>query len=441
MRSSIFAVVVFATFAGCTCGGVAPPTGFSQVLTTTATTDGIMPSLVLDRDQHPMLVYLRQDSASPESWSVLFTRWDGTAGQAGAWTTPVVVASDLGAVDTNQTQQQVWLARDAQSGRLGVAFTRFEQFCGPANGNKETTIHVAFSSDMGRTWSTSERVSEARYTRNDPVNGVEVCNTSSPRIAMADGVVHVAWGADAGEVETETNFFRGYYYASSTAGGAWARQLLPHAGDDAREGRDILSLALDETGAPGVAYMMRAISLHATPNMTVAVFARPGGAAVRAGDSNSIQNDAPQLSLAFDGTKPRIASHLARANDAGRNANWVYASADGVSFTTAPVPDDAEDQGAAYMDLEFSGGRGVLLYEFGSSRTAGACGGPKRATSPDGTTWTTCGLDTETHQFLGEYVTAELTSSGKIVAAFFEDQPDRASPTRFAPGIVLYVEP
>lgn len=186
--SSLVVVGVLFSLPGCTCGGVAPASGFSQVLSTAAELEGEMPSLVLDRDGHPMVAYLRRDSASPESWSVRFTRWDA---QAGAWTAPVVVAADLGVVNNNPTLQQVWLARDRQDGRLGVAFVKSEQFCGPAGGNKESTVNVAFSTDLGATWSTAERVSEAKYTRNDPVNGVEVCNTSAPRIAMRDGAVHL----------------------------------------------------------------------------------------------------------------------------------------------------------------------------------------------------------------------------------------------------------
>lgn len=434
MRRSVSIFFSLFALASCQCGS-ALPTGFSQVLETSAATEGKMLSMVLDADGLPMLTYLNQTGTSPENWAVLFTRYDGaTAG----WTAPVVVAGELGTISDNVTRLAAWLARDPKDGRLGVAFVKSEQFC--AGANKETTIHVTFSTDQGKTWGTSERVSEAHYTRNDPVNGVEVCNTEQPRLAMKDGTVHLAWAASAGEAESPTNYYRGYYYASSTAAGAWTRTLLPHGGDDARDGaKGILSLALDSAGAPAVAYVMGAPSLHPTPYMQAVLFARPGSAAVRAGDSNNTQNDAPQLALAFDGLKPRIAAHLSRASVAGANANWVFGSNDGAAFTMSQVPDDAEDQGAQYMDLDFEGGKGVVIYEFGSARDPGACGGPKLSRSADGTTWTTCGIDTQTRQLLGEYVTAELNGAGKLITAFREDTVDSAG--RFKPGIVLHVEP
>lgn len=438
MRTSLFAVLL-SLVPGCQCGpGATLPTGFSQVLETTATTDGKMLSLVLDDEGLPQLAYMNQTGTTPEQWAVLFTRFDGATAK---WTTPVTVAADLGAVDDNPTRVALSLARDPKDGRLGIAFVKTEQFCGGPTSNPETTIHVTYSTDEGKTWSSSERVSEAHYTRNDPVNGVQVCDTEQPRLAMKDGTVHLAWAASAGEPDG-ISYFTGYYYGSSTGAGAWSRTLLPHAGDDARRGgKGIVSLALDSAGAPAVAYVMGAISGHpTTPKMEAVLYARPGGAAVRAADSNNVQNDVPQLALAFDGTKPRIAAHLVRQSGlSGANANWVFSSADGASFSVSQVPDDAEDQGASYMALDFVGGKGALVYDFGSSGTKGACGGPKLSRSADGTTWDICGLDTQTHQFLGDYVTAKLNGAGKVVAAFREDTVDSAG--RFKPGIVLYVEP
>lgn len=436
MRSLSLLVVL--ALAGCNCGGggLSIPTGFSTLYPTADTSDGLMPSLVLDGNEHPMLAWMKRDAANPESWSVRFSRWDS---KTGAWTTPVLVAGELGRLNSNPLRQGVWLARDPKDGRLGIAFMKTEQFCGPANGNKETTVNVTFSTDQGATWSVGERVSEARYTRNDPVNGVELCNTMQPRIAMKDGTVHMAWQADAAEPDG-ISFLNGYYYASSTAPGAWSRVLLPHAGDDARVAKiGVLSLALDSAGAPAVAYEMSPISLHPTPNMTAFLYVRPGSAPVRVTDSMNIQNDFPQLALGFDGTKPRIAGHLGRMASAGANTNWVFSSNDGMAWTTSPIPPDGEDDGARYIDVDFEAGKSVVVFEFGRASAMGTCGGPKLARSADGVTWTNCGVDTETRQFLGDYVTAELTKAGKLITVFREDTVD--SKGRFQPGIVIYVEP
>lgn len=425
------AIVATLGFHGCNCGPApSAPAGFSQVHAGADAADGLHVSLVLDKDDQPMVAFLKVDPASPANNAVYFTRYDGTA-----WKTPVVVAASVGRVDSNPTMQQVWLARDASTGRLGVAFQKFEAFC--VGSNDETTVHVSFSTDQGATWGTSERVSEAKYTRNDPVNGVEVCDTTSPRIAMANGTVHVAWAADAGE-QDGIGFFRGYYYASSTAAGTWTRTLLPHVGDDGRKGRTALSLALDSTGAPAVAYLMLSVGAP-VPNNTAIVYVRPGGAAVRVADSANIQNDAPQLTLAFDGTKPRVGALLSRPS--ASQATWVFRSDDGAAFSEARVPDDAEDKGGRYLDLMFQGGKGVLASEFGSSGTAGQCGGPKLSRSTDAAAWTTCGADDKSHQFLGSYVSAELASTGKIVMAFHTVNADTANPSRFGRGIVLWREP
>lgn len=49
--------------------------------------------------------------------------------------------------------------------------------------------------------------------------------------------------------------------------------------------------------------------------------------------------------------------------------------------------------------------------------------------------------DDASRQFLGGYVTAELTDTGKLVAVFSHGAADTASPSRFGRGLVLYVEP
>lgn len=343
----------------------------------------------------------------------------------------------MGQYGTGTLTQQLWLARDASTGRLGLAFLKTEQFC--TGINLETTVHLSFSTDQGATWSASERVSEAQYTRNDPVNGSAVCNTNSPRLAMAGGTVHLAWGASAGEQQPGgNNFWVGYYYASSTAAGVWTRRLLPHDGDDARKGNGVLSLALDTTGAPALAYVMRSVD-NAVAYQNAFLYLRPGGTPVRMVDSGNVQNDNPQLSLAFDGVKPRVAGLLTRSAAEPR-ATWMFRSDDGAVFSEARVPDDARDQGGDYMDLSWKGGKGVLAYRYGTSSMHGQCGGPKLSRSTDAVTWTTCGADEQSHQFLGNFVSAELAATGKLVAAFHAPV-DEATPARWQRGIVVWREP
>lgn len=160
---------------------------------------------------------------------------------------------------------------------------------------------------------------------------------------------------------------------------------------------------------------------------------------MRVVDSGNRQNDVPQVALAFEGTKPRVALHLQRTGET--TTNWVFRSDDGLSFSGAAVPDDAEDTGGTWMDLSYVGGKGAVSYSYDASGAKGACGGPKLSRSSDAQTWSTCGADDVTHDFLGQYVSTEYTRAGKLVMAFYEDQDDTASPKRFGRGVVLYREP
>lgn len=425
-------VGLLALVAGCNCGGATGASGFSQVYAATGN-EGTHVSLVLDGDDQPLVAFVKEDPADRSNTTLFFTRYDATTS---AWTAPVTVDTSLGELPSGR---QIWLARDPKDGRLGLAYAKLESFCGSPTSNKEFTIHLSFSTDRGATWGASERVSEAFYTGNDPVNGVEVCNARAPRLAMRNGKVFMAWAVDAGEPQDPQplSYYYGYYYGESTAAGSWTRTLLPNIGDQGRQGADVLSLALDSAGAPAVTYVMRSL----TGYNNAIVYFRPGGAPVVVGDSGGIQNDTPRIALAFDGLKPRVAAKLARSTtDPG--ATWMYRSDDGAAFTDVRVPDDASDQGGSYLSLDFVGGKGALAYDFGSGTMPyGACGGPKISRSSDAQAWTTCGADDVGHQFLGEYVSARLASSGKLVMAFHASYVDEAAPARFGEGIVLWREP
>ncbi|MCK6545871.1 glycoside hydrolase [Myxococcota bacterium] len=411
--------------AACT-SEVVPAGGLSQVYEGPG---GTHVSLALDGEGAPLIAFYREPDADSGGGTILFTKQ--LPGGA-TWTTPVAVASDVGEYTSNPGRRSLALARDASTGRLGVAFMKREQFCGPANGNQEWTIHVAFSTDGGATWGASERVSEARYTRNDPEDGVEVCNTRSPRIAMTNGAVHVVWAADAGEME-DLSFIDGYFHAVRTTGD-WTRTLLPHDGDDARVGSGDVALAVDAQGRPGVAYVMRATAT----NQATVLFTRPGGAATRVMHSAGRQNDVPQVAVTFDGTAPRVGAHL--AVEGAPRTEWVAKSSDGAIFVASALPGDGHDAGGLYIELIVAAGRTIYTYDYGSGQDDGRCGGPKIATTTDFTSWSICGADDESRQFLGEYLSAEADADGKLVAAFYEDSADTAASMRFGPGIVLYRE-
>ena len=407
----------------CGCG---VPSTFEQVRAATGgARQGTHAALVLDGDEQPLVAYL--DEASGGAHALRFTRHDASRN---AWTAPVTVADGLGEVDLLTGRNLVSLARDASTGRLGVAFMKNEQFCDGAN--KEDTVHVSFSTDQGATWSVPERVSEARY-----LDTVEVCNTTMPRIAMHGGKVHVAWAAAAGELESPTNFFHGYHHAVSSGSG-WTVSLLPRVGATGAKGADVLDLAVDASGSAAVAYVMQDT---ANGNTRYVGFFRPGGAAVKVTDTGNTQNDNPRLSLAFDGNKPRVATQLVRPAKPDFMTYELFESDDGAAFTGRALPTDGQDSGNAYLDLVYAGGRGLLVHDYGSSGATapGASGGPKLLRGQGGS-WTIAGADTLNRQFLGEFAAAALTADGKALVAFFTDVADSAPAARFGPGLVLYRE-
>lgn len=347
----------------------------------------------------------------------------------------MTVADGLGELDLQTGRHLVSLARDASDGRLGVAFMKHEPFC--SGTNKEDTVHVSFSTDQGATWSAPERVSEARYLGTDPASRVEVCNTTMPRMALHGGKAHVAWAAAAGEQENDVNFFHGYFHAVSSGSG-WTVSLLPRVGANGAKGAGVLDLAVDASGAPAVAYVMQDT---ANSNTRSVGFFRPGGAAVKVTDTGNTQNDNPRLSLAFDGSKPRVATQLVRPAKPDFMTYELFESDDGAAFTGRALPTDGNDSGLFYLDLAYAGGKGLLAHDFGTSGATapGAAGGPKLLRG-QGSSWTITGADTLDRQLLGEFTAAALTADGKALVAFFTDGADASPAARFGPGLVLYRE-
>ena len=419
-------------------GGVPPPQGFSQIAAHPGAgfEFGLHAVMVLDRNDYPSVAWVREPTSDRASATIQFSRWNGAE-----WIAPVTVAT-VGDIDSDSGMQQLSLARDRTDGRLGLAFAKVDEFCpGP---NLETGIFITFSSDFGATWTTPQRISEVKYTRNDPVSGVPVCNTSSPRLAMRGGAVHLAWHADAGLLQPSgLSFWRGVYYAKqSAAGGAWAIQLAPELGATARVSAQRLAIAVDSADTPGLAYILRSDG-SSEPYQNTVLFWRPGsGSAVRVADSGNTQNDLPQVALTFSQEKPRVAYHLLRAATVSELSLYVARSDDGVTFTEARVPGDGADRGATYMDADVFGGKTVVAYDFnaGGASSAGSCGGPKLASSTDLTTWTTACPDTQTRQFLAPYVTIDMTMGGKVTMVFNATSADDATPRRFDRGLVFWRE-
>lgn len=420
-------------------GGVPPPQGFSQIAVHPGAgfEFGIHAVMVLDRNDYPSVAWVREPTSDRPSATIQFSRWNGAE-----WIAPVTVAT-VGDIDSDPGMQQLSLARDRADGRLGLAFAKKDEFCG-GGGNLETGIFVSFSSDFGATWSAPERVSEVKFTRNDPVAGVPVCDTSSPRMVMRNGAVHLAWQANAGVLHPGgLSFWRGIWYAKqAAAGGAWARQLAPELGQTARVAAPRLSIALDSADNPGLAYVMRSDGTT-EPYQTSVLFWRPTSAsAIRVADSANEQNDTPQVALTFSQERPRVAYHLLRASTLNELSLYVARSDDGVSFTEARVPADGSDRGATYMDADVFGGKTVVAYDFnlGGAAGMGSCGGPKLAASTDLTTWTTACSDTQSRQFLAPYVTLDMTMDGKVTMAFAAASADTQMPRRFDRGLVYWRE-
>ncbi len=357
-----------------------PPPGYSNAVEQPrdagTTRVGVSVSLALDQHDQPMVAYVHEDpndDGVPQDGRIVFTRWNGVDKR---WQEPKTVET-VGQIDTAAPHRQVSLARDSSTGRIGVAYVTSGQ-----------QVRFAVSTDEGELWSI-ETVSQGTPTK-----------VSNPSLAMAGGTLYLAWHQDGTLVFASR--------LASAAPGAWSRSTVapPSGSSSVRDGP--VSLAIDASGSPGVAFVTD----------SAIAFARPGAPATSAFTDTAMS--APSVSLAFKGEVPVLAFHVTHERTYVR---YVEATDSAGTAWRAPImiPSNSSrgDEHTAYFQAIVSMPTSVVV---AANRLPGGltqCGGPKLARSSDGVSFSVCSPDNGT--YFGEaglWVSLATTRAGKLYMAF-----------------------
>lgn len=398
--------------------GDEPPTGWSVIQelpagATAGTKLGVSASSAPDQHGHPLVAYVEDDpngDGTRQDTRLFFTRWNGTAK---AWTAPKVVEV-LGAVDLSHPHRQVSVARDGDTGRIGIAYKR----------EMDNVIRFAWSDDDG-----------ANFSLQNVSQVPSAALTSNPSLVMQGDTARIAFvhGSDLA-VRTRVG------------NGAWTEEKAP--GTLAMQ--NPVSLALDGEGKPGVVFFKDALG-----GLAELVFWRPGTALVHTIATSgavdvSLADRRPSATLAFVGTVPHVAFHLRNVEPLVMNDDTpelFYAKATDATGATwsTPVPMPRNGNGVTShstryyqgLTVEASGRTRVAAY-FAAQGALTMCGGPKLARSDDGVTFTTCAPANSPIQFGGEWLSLWQHAPGKLTLVFHYD--NRAN-LNLKPGVVMWREP
>ncbi|MBI3183196.1 MAG: hypothetical protein HYZ28_13750 [Myxococcales bacterium] len=402
--------------------GENPPTGYSVAVEQPATVPatnrlGISVAMALDQNEQPMLAYLHEDpngDGVAQDGRVSFTRWNGVEKK---WE-DVRTIETVGQVDTSHPHRQVAIARDSSSGKLGIAYLK--------SGGQ---VRLATSDDEGANW-TLETASGANPNARP---------LTDPALGMAGGQTYLAYheaqrrcaGPACGSVILRSRTGTGAFSDSEAplVGGAEAQLPMP------------IALALDSSGKPGVAYF-----LHSSASATVALgLWRPAGGATKVIDSEGVADATPSVSLAFAGTLPRLAYHLAGSDPAAQLRFSAATDAAGTSWAPAvAIPRNgsvSDPEGTRwYQAVAAQGAKVSIAANFAiATQPSQSCGGPKLARSSNGTDFTVCSPDGgKVFGFAGLWANLRYSSGGKLTLAFLYDS--KANPT-IRPGVVIWREP
>lgn len=402
--------------------GDEPPTGYSLALpipanAPAATRFGVSAAAALDQFSHPMVAGITVDPNGDSTLTdnaLVFTRWSGVDG--GTWEPPLTVEV-VGAIDLSHPNRQVSLARDPDTGRLGLAYVA-----------SSGALRLGTSDDEGAHWT----------LENATAPGGTVSN---PALGMKGGTLHLAWYDGAARSAAG-----GVKYAKRVGSGTWSEELAPLAAGFDGDAAGPLALALDSTGKPGVALVQTTTS---GPTVAIA-FWRPGTAsAAKVADSQGTANAAgtaqqPSVSLTFEGELPRLAWHLATPTP---DAQLWFAKASDAAGTTWATPVAMPRNGLSsnpegtqwYQAVAVDGAKVAIASNYAQVGPAQLCGGPKLSRSNDGVSFTTCAPDTlRTFGYAGQFPSLFFHRAGKLTLLF--NYEVRSNPT-VGGGVVMWREP
>lgn len=363
---------------------------------------GLHPSLALNGDEDPMVAYLAKEPGAG-AINLCFVAWDRKAGR---WTTPVTIDT-VSEVFADSPQLQ--LARDASNNTLGVAYHK-----------SSDDVELALSTDNGATWK-KEKVSVA---------GVEASAVASnPALALAQGKEYVS-------------FFTGdalYLLTRSGASGAFTPRSAPTLPGTGKPREVAPALSVDSSGRPALAYFLEPQEGY---TMVVAFWRPDEATPYKVTDSNNEGSDAPYISLAFAGDKPRVAVNMMRNEDNFNTGPTYFIASDDGRTWDAPV--HVMKDGGNAMDGFISvaahtqAGAAIAAPVTGGNQGDTRCGKPKLARSTDSRMWTTCSPDASNNMNLdARYSSLVFDRQGKLYLAFENTQE---SPS-LGRGLIVWREP
>lgn len=382
---------------------------------------GEMTSLVVDAHGDPVIAFTSQGKTG----KLYLTRWDRCVG---AFTKPMVVDQTGGAdaVQDPVSVRQVSLARDPATGALAIAYAKVV----PHGTTSTQSIWLAKSTDDGATWK-----KEQLSVHPDDAAG-DIHKAVAPSAVFGGGKIWVAYGQGYSYCDGS---FTGTAASARCEGflvsgdlGAWSREAIPR-GSNGRMDASTSSIAADATGNVALAY----VTQPDTGYDRVVTYWRHGASPVAVFDSSGEQNDDAAVSLAFFGTKPRIASLLRQAATVDYTALFSQ-SDDGVTWAPAVhVPRNGTRIDTWYLSLALDAKGALAIAANDNGGGSASCGAPTLARSTDGSTWTACGADPVPESGTsGAYVSAAYGADGKLQLAF----GNQATGGKYGVGVLYWHE-
>jgi hypothetical protein len=388
-------------------------------------------AMALDENDDPMFAYFTRSTAG--SADLYFVRWDPCAG---AFTAPLLVDGNLGAVGSNSGEREIAIAYDASTQEIGIAYMEQSDPSSAGDGNQYTKL-------------ATRKGSATSFTTQVVSTGLDaVSSTAFPGIAMTGGNIYIEYiqgnhncGGSCTGVVFLTSTSTAPDGGASTDGGPppphyFLEQNIQFNGGPALAANRPTSIAVDGSGRVGVAYYEPPATGY---TMTMMYWRNDLASAVAATDSNNVQNDYCDVSLAYDGTKPRIAGHLVADTSVTYNLTFV-SSADGVTWNPAVKVDVGTTTGTdTWLAMDGNGNAAIVASGRGNCMAE-----PYVArTTDDGVTWTSCMPEISAmHTFSDDSTTAAYGASrikGKLVIGF---QNSHTNQTPGEPnGVWFYASP
>lgn len=388
-----------------------PPIGFKVAVPLPAdagaSTRFVSVAAMPDQFGQPMMAFVVEDPNGDLNWDdnrVVFTRWNGTDK---AYQAPRTIET-IGGGAFEHPNRQVSIARDPDSGRIGVAYVK----------PQDNAVRFAFSDDEGLNWSL--------LTVSDTPRAALMSN---PVLAMKGGTTHLAWLQGSDVVYRKRVGSSGSFVDLSPSG--------------VTSGWRSLAMALDAAGEPALAFFTVSNTVSAD-----LVFMRVGGTASVVASADmldlSLPERAPSVSMAFSGTTPHLAYHLRKSADAAATELWYLESNDTGTTWAAPVAiprnatatDSHSTRFYQALVIETSG-RVSIAAPWSAIGTQTNCVGPKLARSTDGTSFTTCSPSGSPIQRGGDWMNLWQYKAGKLSMVFSYDS--RANPSLGA-GVIAWRE-